>query len=132
MGLEGICALYSFKINAPRFELLRGDTGIRPIEIDPYKEYRRPSLIKPINTAASNSWENNSQFDASESIGQLPKTRKLSHTGTVIPYGDLQTLNGETHDTFKIDRYGGVYGGHTTINVPGYRKKRVDWEEQNG
>lgn len=31
-------------------------------------------------------------------------------------YGQFST-GGELHDTFRIDRYDNVYGGHTTLNM---------------
>jgi len=46
---------------------------------------------------------------------------------TVLPYGNLTGLGGETHDSFKLDRYGNPYDGHTTIKIPGYDKFTTDW-----
>jgi len=48
MGLEGICALYSFKIDPPRPDMLRG--GMRPLALDPYNrnaDNLRRTLEKP-------------------------------------------------------------------------------------
>ncbi|MDI6737405.1 MAG: hypothetical protein QME12_02705 [Nanoarchaeota archaeon] len=59
--------------------------------------------------------------------GQLSGDR-VSYNGGVIPYGNLTGLGGDVHDTFKIDRYDNIYGGHTTLNIPGYGKLRLPWE----
>ncbi|HII71165.1 TPA: hypothetical protein HA265_00230 [Candidatus Woesearchaeota archaeon] len=56
-----------------------------------------------------------------------PGVIRPSYGQTVIPYGDILRNGGEFHDTFKIDRYGNPYGGHTTFNLPGYKKQRMDW-----
>lgn len=37
---------------------------------------------------------------------------------TGIGYGNLSDLGGDLHESFKIDRYGNIYGGHTTYNIP--------------
>ena len=49
--------------------------------------------------------------------GKLPKIRPLGNGGITIPYGNLgiKGLN-DLHDTFDVDRYGNLYGGHTTFN----------------
>ena len=42
---------------------------------------------------------------------------ELRDNGIVIPYGNLG-IEGlrDLHDTFKLDGYGNVYGGHTTAD----------------
>lgn len=48
----------------------------------------------------------------------------------VIPIETLpKDLGGDVHETFKLDRYGNIYGGHTTIRLPGDFKKRFSWED---
>ena len=47
----------------------------------------------------------------------------------VIPYGNLPDQNGyqaEIHDSFKTDRYGNEYSGHTTVNLEG-EKFDIPW-----
>lgn len=46
---------------------------------------------------------------------------------SVVPYGDLTGLGGDVHDSFKLDRYDNIYGGHTTLNIRGYEKDKMDW-----
>jgi len=57
------------------------------------------------------------------SFGQI----QPSYGQNVVPYGNIGGFGGEMHDTFKIDRYDNIFGGHTTINIPGYDKKHLDW-----
>jgi len=59
-------------------------------------------------------------------IGELPQIRP-SYGINVIPYGNLSGLGGDFHDSFNLDRYGNMYGGHTTIKLPGYDKYKIDW-----
>lgn len=41
---------------------------------------------------------------------------KFSGHKLVIPYGNLGIEEvGDLHDTFSVDRYGNLYGGHTTF-----------------
>jgi len=41
----------------------------------------------------------------------------LSEGGISIPYGNLNIPElKDLHDTFKVDRYGNLYGGHTTFD----------------
>jgi hypothetical protein len=47
--------------------------------------------------------------------------------GAIIPYGNQTGLGGDIHDTFKKDRYDNIYGGHTTIQLPGIEPMRIDW-----
>jgi hypothetical protein len=47
----------------------------------------------------------------------------------VVPYGNVTEMGGDVHDTFKTDRYDNPYGGHTTINIPGYNKIHLPWDE---
>ena len=48
--------------------------------------------------------------------------------GFVIPHPPIDGLPEikDYHDTYKIDRYDNPYGGHTTFNIPGFPKKRID------
>jgi len=41
-------------------------------------------------------------------------------------YGQFST-GGNIHDTFRVDRYNNLYGGHTTIDLGGGLKKNLDW-----
>ena len=66
-------------------------------------------------------------FQPAGNFGQMPGPQDINPFRTVIPYGNLTGLGGDVHDTFKYDRYGNIYGGHTTINIPGYDKLKIDW-----
>lgn len=49
----------------------------------------------------------------------------LKEDGTIhIPY--INELGFEFHDTFKTDRYGNVYNGHSTSNLVGGKKLRIN------
>lgn len=49
----------------------------------------------------------------------------LKENGTIIiPYGN--ELEFEFHDTFKTDRYGNIYNGHSTFNLKGGEKLRIN------
>ena len=48
----------------------------------------------------------------------------VSGNGIVIPYGDK--LGFDLHDTFKVDRYGNLYDGHSTSNLKGGGKLRIN------
>ena len=48
----------------------------------------------------------------------------VKDNGIVIPYGDK--LGFDLHDTFKLDRYGNLYGGHSTSNLKGGGKLRIN------
>lgn len=48
----------------------------------------------------------------------------VSGNGIVIPYGDK--LGFDLHDTFKVDRYGNLYDGHSTSNLKGGSKLRIN------
>jgi hypothetical protein len=53
-----------------------------------------------------------------ENVGGLyPSTRN---------YGQFST-GGSLHDTFRIDRYNNIYGGHTTLDLGGGKKIHLDW-----
>ena len=60
------------------------------------------------------------------SCGQIVQT---NYGNNVIGYGNLSNLGGDVHDTFKLDRYDNTYGGHTTVNIPGYTKLHIPWNE---
>ena len=51
-------------------------------------------------------------------------------TGFVVPHPPIPGLPDirDYHDTYKIDRYYNPYGGHTTFDIPGFPKKRIDHE----
>lgn len=36
-------------------------------------------------------------------------------------------LGGDIHDTFKVDDSGNIFGGHTTVRLPGGQKIKLDW-----
>ena len=48
----------------------------------------------------------------------------VSGNGIVIPYGDK--LGFDLHDTFKVDRYGNLYDGHSTSNLKSGSKLRIN------
>ncbi|MFA5887204.1 MAG: hypothetical protein WC852_00650 [Candidatus Nanoarchaeia archaeon] len=75
----------------------------------------------------SSSFGNGGNPSSFGNAGQLPGL-KVSYNGGVIPYGNLTELGGDVHDTFKIDRYDNIYGGHTTLDIPGYEKLHLPWE----
>jgi len=41
-------------------------------------------------------------------------------------YGQFST-GGNLHDTFKIDRYNNIYGGHTSVYLKGVGKISMPW-----
>ncbi|MBI5963631.1 MAG: hypothetical protein HY863_09175 [Chloroflexi bacterium] len=41
-------------------------------------------------------------------------------------YGQFST-GGSLHDTFKIDRYENIYGGHTTVDLGGNQQIHIGW-----
>jgi hypothetical protein len=34
------------------------------------------------------------------------------------------------HDTFKTDRYDNLYGGHSTVNTPSWKKRLCEFDEE--
>tara|TARA_Y100000310_G_C20637266_1_gene791856 strand:+ start:133 stop:438 length:306 start_codon:yes stop_codon:yes gene_type:complete len=44
----------------------------------------------------------------------------------VIFTGD-KLEKGDVHDTYKVDRFGNLYGGHTTARVKGGKSKKLDY-----
>ena len=53
----------------------------------------------------------------SASVLYTPKIKPLSNGGITIPYGNLGIPGlKDLHDTFSVDRYGNLYGGHTTFD----------------
>ncbi len=47
--------------------------------------------------------------------------------GITIKLPDLDLPLKDIHETFKIDRYDNIYGGHTSITGTNKKKKRFDW-----
>ena len=41
-------------------------------------------------------------------------------------YGQFST-GGNLHDTFRVDRYDNIYGGHTSVDLGGGMKISMDW-----
>ena len=41
-------------------------------------------------------------------------------------YGQFST-GGNLHDTFRIDRYDNIYGGHTTVDLGGGQQIHLPW-----
>lgn len=41
-------------------------------------------------------------------------------------YGQFST-GGNLHDTARVDRYNNLYGGHTSVYLPGGEHKSMDW-----
>jgi len=62
-------------------------------------------------------------------IGQIPGLPSSPINPVVVPYGNQTGLGGDVHDTFRIDRYDNLYGGHTSIKIPGYEPFRMPWEK---
>jgi len=62
-------------------------------------------------------------------IGQIPRLPSSPINPVVVPYGNQTGLGGDVHDTFRIDRYDNLYGGHTSIKIPGYEPFRMPWEK---
>jgi hypothetical protein len=46
-------------------------------------------------------------------------------SGFIVPLPPIPGIR-DYHDTFKIDRYDNPYGGHTTFDINGFPKKRID------
>lgn len=46
-------------------------------------------------------------------------------SGFIMPLPSIPGIR-DYHDAFKIDRYDNPYGGHTTFDIPGFPKKRID------
>lgn len=44
------------------------------------------------------------------------------------PLGPSQTGRGDIHDTFKVGSRGNISGGHTTVRLPGGKKKHLSWQ----
>jgi hypothetical protein len=102
----------------PNFGPSPSFSPLAPLPLDPYVDRyagsRRPSLLDP---------------SAGTRFGQLPEPARLSHTATVVPYGDLTGNGGDVHDTFKLDRYGNVYSGHTSVKIPAAKPFHINWDE---
>ena len=72
---------------------------------DPTNPLRRPminSYFKPLNNGWGFQPTNSSMFDTS-------------------------MFKGDIHDTFRVDSFGNISGGHTTIQLSGYKPKRIPW-----
>ncbi|NQV91848.1 hypothetical protein HQ489_05230, partial [Candidatus Woesearchaeota archaeon] len=64
------------------------------------------------------------QIMTGDDFGQIKPygNEKRGYDGAFrIDYGNLSEQGGDTHETFKIDRYDNPYG-HTTIQGPGLKK----------
>lgn len=59
--------------------------------------------------------------------GEFPKIVPTD-TGVVIPHPTIPEVP-DLHDSYKIDRYDNLYKGHTTVNLPGDGKIRIDHDE---
>lgn len=46
----------------------------------------------------------------------------------VQPTHESTPFGGDVHDTFGVNQQGDLFGGHTTINVPGYDPMHLPWE----
>jgi hypothetical protein len=55
-----------------------------------------------------------------------PHFKPLGNGWGIQPIGPTP-LGGDYHDTFRVDHYGQVSGGHTTFRVPGGQEKRISW-----
>jgi len=126
MSLDDICVLYSFpppKFDGPTFDPLPATDFGTPF-LDPYARQRRPSLLSAIPTFTPPKEETDTPF-----IAQFMEPKRLNTPATVIPYGNLTDQGGDVHDTFKLDRYGNSYGGHTSVKIPAYTPIKVPWED---
>ena len=58
-----------------------------------------------------------------------PKPKPTSQPNQFI----IPTYNipggGDIHETFKIDRYGNIYDGHTTLRIPGGKDDHINWKK---
>jgi len=53
-----------------------------------------------------------------------------TNNGIVIPHPSITDIPiKDWHDTYKIDRYDNPYGGHTTLDISGFPKKRINHED---
>src|SRR3989338_3012724 len=71
-----------------------------------------------------------SVYDASRGLYELYTGGsggiKISGNKIIVPITDLD-IEGlkDLHDTYKIDRYDNIYGGHTTATSQDNKKKRI-------
>jgi hypothetical protein len=49
----------------------------------------------------------------------------------IQPIGPSPMGGGDIHDTFRIDPLGDIYGGHTTVQIPGGQKIHMPWDPPN-
>lgn len=80
--------------------------------------------IKPISTPYIRPLEPLKEIDTSILIEKTPII-KPSYRGVVMPHPKILGIP-DLHDTYKVDRFDNLYKGHTTINLPGDKKIRMD------
>jgi hypothetical protein len=49
----------------------------------------------------------------------------------IQPMGPSPLGNGDMHETFGVNRNGDIFGGHTTVRIPGGQEIRMPWEPRN-
>lgn len=52
--------------------------------------------------------------------------------GIYHPKKKINPIIKDIHDTFKIDRYDNIYGGHTTAYIPGFHKRSIFHKTHKG
>ena len=45
----------------------------------------------------------------------------------IQPLCPVPNYGGDIHDTFKVDKLGNITDGHTTLQIPGDKKIRLNW-----
>lgn len=54
--------------------------------------------------------------------------KPLSGGYGIQPIDKSPTGKGDIHDTFGINKEGDIFGGHTTVQIPGCEPKRMPWD----
>jgi hypothetical protein len=61
------------------------------------------------------------------SIGEFsPWTRDFG----IVPLGP-SPLGGDIHESFNVDEFGNIRRGHTTVQIPGGKKFRKYWDDDD-
>ncbi|MBU0707680.1 hypothetical protein KKG41_04885 [Patescibacteria group bacterium] len=55
-----------------------------------------------------------------------PVFRPIGHNCGIQPMGPTP-MGGQIHDTFNVTPGGNIFNGHTTAQIPGGQKIRMDW-----
>ena len=77
-------------------------------------------MYQPMQRTLSTEERNYNSADLeylSASVLYTPKIEPLANGGITIPYGNLGIPGlKDLHDTYRVDRYGNLYDGHTTFD----------------